>query len=273
MVCPHRCRVDRLTEGAKLGVCRTGRYAHVGSYFAHRGEEDCLVGRGGSGTIFFSSCNLFCKFCQNFDLSWHDCGRQIEPGTLAELMLHLQNEGCENINFVSPSHVVPQILEALPAAVEGGLRLPLVYNTGGYDSVETLELLDGVFDIYMPDLKFFDQIRATQWTEAKDYPKVVRAAIKEMHRQVGDLQLDERGVATRGLLVRYLVMPDMLEDARAILTFLAEEISKETFVNVMAQYHPAGQADQIPGLDRPTTQAEYRAALEVAAEVGLHRFG
>jgi putative pyruvate formate lyase activating enzyme len=249
--------------------CRTGRWAVVSSFFPHHGEEPCLRGWGGSGTIFFTHCNLRCIFCQNWDISWLGEGRPVDAEQLASMMLALQRSGCHNINFVTPSHVVPQILEALVLAAERGLRLPLVYNTGGYDRVETLRLLDGVIDIYMPDIKFLDPQRARRWAAAPDYPDVVRAAVREMHRQVGDLQIDRQGIARRGLLVRHLVMPGALEDTEQVMRFLAEEISPNTFVNVMAQYHPEGRAWDDPQLARRIRPEEYRQALAAARRYGL----
>ncbi len=207
-VCPHRCRVDR--RHGELGICRTGDQPVVSSFGPHFGEEDPLVGEHGSGTIFFTHCNLFCIFCQNWEISHGGEGTEISVAQLAAIMLQLQAQGCHNINFVTPSHQVPMILAALPAAIEGGLKIPLVYNTGGYDAVETLRLLEGVIDIYMPDFKFWDPKVAAALTNAPDYPEVARAALKEMHRQVGDLALDERGIAYRGLLVRHLVLPEGL---------------------------------------------------------------
>lgn len=249
--------------------CRTGRLARVNSCFPHHGEEACISGRFGSGTIFFSHCNLRCVFCQNFEISWAGAGRLVEPGKLAGMMVSLQERGCHNINFVTPSHVVPQILEALVPAVEHGLRLPIVYNTGGYDSVETLRLLDGVVDIYMPDLKFADPAVAGQLARAEDYPEVARRAVKEMHRQVGDLVVDATGVARRGLLVRHLVMPNDQSGTASIMRFLAKEISPDTAVNIMAQYRPEGHAGQYPSIDRPVTTAEYREAVAAARRWGL----
>ncbi|MFQ5695625.1 MAG: radical SAM protein, partial [Terriglobia bacterium] len=204
-LCPRNCHVDRLAD--KFAVCKTGRYAAVGSHFAHFGEEDCLRGWRGSGTIFFAWCNLRCVFCQNYDLSWEGAGRGTKPEELAQMMLRLQEQGCHNINFVTPEHVVPQILEALPLAIEAGLRLPLVYNTSAYDSLDSIELLDGVVDIYMPDFKFWDAERARHYAKARDYPEAARRAIQAMPRQVGDLVLDQNGLALRGVLLRHLVMP------------------------------------------------------------------
>jgi len=267
--CPRDCRVNRLAD--ERAVCRTGRYALVSSYFAHFGEEDCLRGWRGSGTIFFANCNLKCVFCQNYDISQLGRGKPVQPEELARMMLELQSRGCHNINFVTPEHVVPQILEALPLAVERGLQLPLVYNTSAYDSMESLKLLDGIVDIYMPDFKFWDPAVAKRLVKAEDYPEVARRTIKEMHRQVGDLVFDKHGLARRGLLVRHLVMPGNLAGTREIMRFLAEEISPNTYVNVMGQYRPAWKADRYPEINRPITVAEYRQALAEAEAAGIHR--
>jgi putative pyruvate formate lyase activating enzyme len=243
----------------------------VSSYSPHFGEEDPLVGNGGSGTIFFTHCNLLCLFCQNYEISHLGEGREVSPDRLAGVMLHLQEQGCHNINFVSPSHVVPQILVALPMAIEGGLKVPLVYNTGGYDSLETLRLLEGVFDLYMPDLKFMDGEVSQRYCRAKDYPERARAAIREMHRQVGDLALDARSIAQGGVLVRHLVLPGGMAGTREAMRFLAREVSPDTYVNVMAQYHPCGDAREHPPLNRRITGKEYEEALKIALEEGIHR--
>jgi putative pyruvate formate lyase activating enzyme len=268
-LCPRCCRVNRLED--KIGVCRTGRWAWVASAFPHFGEEDCLRGWRGSGTIFFSHCNLRCVFCQNFDISQQGCGRPVHAEELANRMLRLQGMGCHNINLVTPEHVVAQIVEALPIAIERGLRLPLVYNTSGYDALESLHLMDGLVDIYMPDVKFWDPERSLRYVKAKDYPEAARAAIKEMHRQVGDLQFDQHGLAVRGLLVRHLVMPHELADTEAVMRFLAEDVSPDTFVNIMAQYRPAWKAFDYPELSRGITVEEYQRAVEAARRAGLHR--
>jgi putative pyruvate formate lyase activating enzyme len=266
-LCAQHCEVNRLDE--ESGVCKTGVQARVCSYGPHLGEEDPLRGWKGSGTIFFSRCNLHCQYCQNYDISQADAGWEVTPQELARIMLELQASGCHNINFVSPSHVVPQILATLPLAVQGGLRIPLVYNTGGYDSLETLEILDGIVDIYMPDMKYANEGYAKKYSRAQDYPRVNRAAVKEMHRQVGDLQVDERGLATRGLLVRHLVLPRNLAGTRQIIEFLAKEISKNTYLNLMAQYRPAYNASRYPELNRRITSSEYNAAVQIAKEAGL----
>jgi putative pyruvate formate lyase activating enzyme len=268
-LCPRRCGVNR--PAGEMGFCRTGRKARVASYHAHFGEEAPLVGSGGSGTIFISSCNLCCTFCQNYETSHLMEGMEVTPEQLAGMMLQLAGQGCHNINFVTPSHVVPQILEALILAAERGLTVPLVYNSGGYDSVSTLKLLEGVFDIYMPDFKFWDSRWANRYCAAPDYRDCATAAIKEMHRQVGDLQIDRRGIAVRGLLVRHLVMPNGVAGTREILGFLANEVSRHTYVNVMAQYHPCGKAHTDENTQRGLTLMEYQEALEFAAEAGLTR--
>ena len=270
-VCPRDCGVDRLAD--KFAVCKTGRYAVVGSYFAHFGEEDCLRGSRGSGTIFFSGCNLRCVFCQNFDISWQLRGTPAPPEKLAAMMLELQAEGCHNINFVTPEHVVPQIIEALPLAIEGGLKLPLVYNTSAYDSMESLELMDGIVDIYMPDFKYWDSEMARKYSKAPDYPEAARRAIKEMHRQVGELVTDEEGLAVRGLMIRHLVMPEQIAGTRQVMRWIAQELSPHTYVNVMAQYYPAGKVSrqEYPEINRRLTSPEYEAALDEAGRAGLKR--
>ncbi len=268
-LCPRQCGVDR-TAG-ETGVCRIGRYARVSSYFPHHGEEDCLRGWNGSGTIFFSWCNLRCVFCQNSDISHDGGGVEVGPERLARMMLHLQSLGCHNINLVTPSHVVAQVLEALVLAVEGGLRLPVVYNTSAYDSPEALRLLDGVVDIYMPDFKIWDASIARRYLTAQDYPDVARRAILEMHRQVGVLKFDEYGIARRGVLVRHLVMPDDIAGTEQILRFLAEQVAPDTYVNIMAQYHPAGRVtpQRYPEINRRITAQEYWRAVRLAEQMGL----
>jgi putative pyruvate formate lyase activating enzyme len=268
-LCPRSCLVDR--HHGELGLCRTGDRPVVASYAPHFGEEDPLVGQRGSGTIFFTHCNLYCIFCQNWEISHGGEGEEISIEDLAAMMLILQKRGCHNINFVTPSHQVYQILAALPAAIEGGLNVPLVYNTGGYDALETLRLLDGVVDIYMPDFKFWDPQVAKDLTQAEDYPEIARQALKEMHRQVGDLVMDEQGVARRGLLVRHLVLPDGLAGTREIMEFLAREVSPNTYVNVMGQYRPCGRAGEHPSLRKFLTGPEHVEAQQLAREAGLTR--
>ena len=268
-LCPRECHVDRLS--GELGFCRTGEKARVASLHAHFGEESPLVGTGGSGTVFFRSCNLLCYFCQNYDISHDAGGGEVEPKDLADMMLSLQKRGCHNINFVTPSHVVPQILQGLFIAVERGLKVPLVYNTGGYDKVETLKILEDVFDIYMPDFKFWEERWSEKFCKAPNYRKIAAAAIKEMHRQVGDLLIDESGIAEKGLLVRHLVMPNDVSNTKEVMTFLADKISEDTYVNVMDQYHPCGKATLDLAINRRLTRKEYVEAVRLTKEAGLHR--
>jgi putative pyruvate formate lyase activating enzyme len=271
-VCPRHCGINRWEN--RTGICQTGRWARVSSAFAHLGEEDCLRGWNGSGTIFFCGCNLGCVFCQNFEISQLNDGTELNASQLAALMLRLQRAGCHNINFVTPEHVVPQILEALPLAIEHGLRLPLVYNTGSYDSLESIRLMDGVVDIYMPDFKLWDAQRSAKYLRARDYPDVARCAIKAMHDQVGELRVDEDGIALRGVLVRHLVMPGLLEDTSSILHWLATELSRDSYVNLMDQYHPAhkvGTEPQFSDINRRITGGEFNQALAHARAAGLWR--
>jgi putative pyruvate formate lyase activating enzyme len=268
-LCPRMCKVNRLVD--EKGTCRTGRLAVVASYGAHFGEEDPLVGTNGSGTIFFTHCNLYCLFCQNYDISHGGEGVPVTADQLANMMIELQRQGCHNINFVTPSHVIAQILEALPLAIESGLRIPLVYNCGGYERVAALKLLAGIVDIYMPDFKFWDEAVARSLCAAADYPERARQALREMHRQVGDLRLDAAGIAQRGLLVRHLVLPRGVAGTRPILRFIAREISPDTYVNVMDQYRPCGDALGRADIGRGITTAEYDEALSIAREEGLRR--
>lgn len=268
-ICPRHCKVNRLKK--EKGFCRIGRRSKVYSYAPHSGEEPPLVGQHGSGTIFFSGCNLSCVFCQNYDISQMESGQEVSAADLARMMLRLQDMGCHNINFVTPSHVVPQILEALVLAAEDGLDVPLVYNSGGYDRAETLKLLEGVFDIYMPDAKYGRDETALKYSNAPDYTHYMKTSIKEMHRQVGDLSINEGGIATRGLLVRHLVLPDGLADTEEVVKFLSQEISRDTYLNVMAQYRPEYNACSFPELDRRLMLREYNKAVRLAAEAGLTR--
>ena len=268
-VCPHECHVNRL-EG-ELGVCKTGKFAQVSNYFAHHGEERPISGKRGSGTIFFARCNLQCIYCQNSDISQLSSGREVTTEVLATMMLELQSRGCHNINFVSPSHIVPQILAGVHLAAQKGLNIPLVYNTGGYDSLEMLSLLDGVFDIYMPDMKYGDEAAARKYSRIKKYPRVNQQAVLEMQRQVGDLKLDERGIACEGLLVRHLVLPNQLAGSEEILKFLAEKVSEDVYLNIMAQYHPAYRACDFPELNRRIRPQEYYEVIKFAKKLGLNR--
>jgi len=268
-VCPLECGVNRMK--GELGVCKTGKFPQVSSYFAHHGEERPISGRHGSGTIFFTRCNLRCVYCQNADISQLSFGREVTAENLAAMMLDLQSQGCHNINFVSPSHVVPQILAGVLLAAQMGLRIPLVYNTGGYDSLEMLSFLDGVFDIYMPDMKYGDEASAWKYSRVKNYPEVNQQAVLEMQRQVGDLELVEGGIAYRGLLVRHLVLPNHLSGSVEILKFLAEKVSKNVYLNIMAQYHPAYGVSDFPELNRRIHPEEYREVIRLATDLGLNR--
>ncbi len=273
-VCPRNCSVDRLNN--HHGICRSGRYAAVCSAFPHLGEEDGLRGWAGSGTIFFSYCNLKCVFCQNHELSWRGQGTVQNAGELARMMYSLQEQGCHNINFVTPEHVVPQLIEAIPEAIELGLRIPIVYNTSAYDSMHSLKLMDGIVDIYMPDFKFWDAGKSRRYLGAEDYPEVARTIIIEMQRQVGPLRFDSHGLARRGLLVRHLVMPGEISDTQNIFRFIADEISRHTWVNIMDQYHPDGMVlrkpEKFTSINRRITTEEYIEAIRVAREAGLYRF-
>lgn len=267
-LCPRNCKVNRLAN--KKGFCNTGRLAVVSAFKPHYGEEPPLVGVGGSGTIFFTNCNLCCNFCQNFDISHLGEGREISSYELAEIMLTLQQEGCHNINFVTPTHIIPQILEALEIAIPKGLMLPLVYNSGGYDKVESLKLLEGIIDIWMPDFKFWDNEVARITCKVANYRQIACEAIREMYRQNGDLIITSRK-ANKGLLVRHLVLPENKAGTSQVMHFLATEISKNTYVNVMAQYYPCGRAKEISWLQRRITQHEFESAIQIAIKEGLQR--
>jgi len=267
-LCPRNCQSNRLN--GETGFCRAGRFARVSSAFLHFGEETELVGRTGSGAIFFAYCNLGCFYCQNYNLSHNGEGYDLEAEELAAAMLDLQRQGAENINFVSPTHYTPQIIEALVIAAEGGLKLPLVYNCGGYESAAVLKELEGIFDIYMPDIKYADNAAAKSFSQAGDYWQVVQAAVKEMHRQVGDLVV-EAGVARRGLLVRHLVLPNRLAGSSAVLDFIKADISPATYVNIMNQYRPCYHAYKHKDLSRRITVQEYQEVVDYAHEIGLSR--
>jgi putative pyruvate formate lyase activating enzyme len=273
--CPRDCGVNRLED--RWAACKTGRHAVVSSFFPHFGEEDCLRGRNGSGTIFFSHCNLRCVFCQNYDISQAIRAGPAKLGSsateISAMMLDLQRRGCHNINFVTPEHVVPQVIEAVADAVPRGLRLPIVYNTSAYDCLESIELMDGIVDIYMPDFKYWSAERSKAYLKAGDYPDVAKATIRAMHEQVGPLRIDESGLAGRGLLVRHLVMPEGLDETRAILEWLARELGRHTYVNLMDQYRPAGRVGEgrYEEIDRPLRRPEFEEAHRIAADLGLRR--
>lgn len=266
-LCPRRCAAQR--SDGQTGFCGIGDEPVVSSIGPHFGEESVLVGSGGSGTIFFAGCNLGCVFCQNFDISHHRHGRPISIEQLAQSMLELQRHGCSNINFVTPTHVIAPILAALELARGQGLTLPTVYNTGGYDSVETLKLLDGFIDIYMPDMKYSDPRVAEEFSAAPDYPKVNREAVREMHRQVGDLRT-ERDLAARGLLIRHLILPENMAGSFETIDFLAEQVSRGTTINVMDQYRPCYEASGHPAINRRPTLEEIQSVRRYAIRKGLN---
>lgn len=274
--CPRNCHVNRLENQTR--VCHTGRHAIVSSAFPHFGEENCLRGCNGSGTIFFGMCNLRCVFCQNWDISQGKSGRECTGDEIADLMLTLQERGCHNINFVTPEHVVPQVIEAIAAAIPRGLNLPIVYNTSAYDSISSLRLMEGLVDIYMPDFKFWHRESARRYAKAKDYPERAREAILEMQRQVGPLKFNRQGLACRGILVRHLVMPGQADEVAAIFKWLADKVSRDTYVNIMDQYRPEFQVgskkakDSYKDIDRNPDKAELEAARNAAANAGLWRF-
>jgi putative pyruvate formate lyase activating enzyme len=276
--CPRDCHVNR-TAG-ETEVCGTGRYARVTSVSPHFGEEACLRGWNGSGTIFFALCNLRCVFCQNWDISQRAVGKECSAGQIAELMIELQACGCHNINFVTPEHIVPQVIEATAEAVQRGLSVPIVYNTSAYDSIESLKLLDGIVDIYMPDFKFWESETSRRFVKAKDYPGHARDAILEMHRQVGPLRFSPEGVARRGVLVRHLVMPGLAHETKAIFEWLANDVSRDTFVNIMGQYRPENKVGtkredgtvRYEEIDRRPSREEMDGAYRAAREAGLWRF-
>ena len=268
-VCPRECEVNRL-EG-EIGCCGIGRKARVSSYGPHYGEEAPLRGWRGSGTIFFGGCNLGCVYCQNADISQHPHGREVDPQGLGRIMLDLQKAGCHNINLVSPSHLVPQIIAGLIHAADHGLKLPLVYNTGGYDSLQVIKLLDGIVDIYMPDMKYSDRVVGEKYSGVPDYPRINQLAVAEMHRQVGDLVLSNHGIALRGVIIRHLILPENLAGSHSILDFIAREISKNTYLNLMDQYRPAYLAGDYPELSGRVGEEQYGDLVEAAKELGLNR--
>lgn len=266
-LCPRQCRVNRLK--GETGVCNTGKKVLVSSFSPHFGEEPFFVGTNGSGTIFFTFCNLGCLFCQNFEISHKGEGRETEPKDLAAMMLALQRAGCHNINLVTPTHVVPWILEALDIAAAKGLCLPLIYNSAGYDSVETLKLLDGVVDIYLPDFKFWEIDPARRFCNAPDYPEIAQMAVKEMHDQVGDLKVSPTGTAIAGVVLRHLVLPFDLAGTEKVMKFIRDHVSPNMVVNIMSQYRPCFCAHRFPELSRGITTEEFRSAVKIAKDMGL----
>jgi putative pyruvate formate lyase activating enzyme len=268
-ICPRRCGVNRL-EG-EIGYCGIGKDVIVSSFGSHYGEESVLTGTGGSGTIFFAGCNLKCLYCQNYEISHMKLGKETGREELSEIMLRLEKMGCHNINLVTPSHVVPQILKALGSAFDKGLNLPIVYNSGGYDEIKTLQFLDGVVDIYMPDIKYAESKTASKYSDAPDYPQVAKKALKEMYSQVGDLKVDEREIAFRGLLIRHLVLPNNLAGSAKTLKFIANKISKDSYVNIMDQFRPCYKAHYFKELARRVTSDEYKKIIKEAEKLGLKR--
>jgi putative pyruvate formate lyase activating enzyme len=268
-LCPRECRVNRLD--GEVGFCQAGSELMVSSAFPHFGEESPLVGYSGSGTIFLTHCNLRCLFCQNYDISNLGSGDPITSSDMARVMVRLQEMGCHNINFVTPTHYAPQIVASLPEGIERGLRLPIVYNCSGYESLEVIQLLEGIVDIYMPDVKYLDEKHSKRFSNARDYPEVIREVLKEMHRQVGDLTTSSKGIAERGLLIRHLVMPNGVASTEAVLKFIAEEISAHSYVNIMDQYRPEYRAHEYPEINRRITHKEYMEAIQLAKRYGLYR--
>jgi putative pyruvate formate lyase activating enzyme len=268
-LCPRECRVNRLD--GEVGVCQAGSDLTISSAFPHFGEEPPLVGNHGSGTIFLTHCNLRCVFCQNYDISHLGRGERIASYDMTRIMLRLQEIGCHNINFVTPTHYAPQIVASLPEAIEKGLRLPIVYNCSGYESLEVIRLLEGIIDIYMPDAKYMDEKYSKRFSNAPDYPEVIKKVIKEMHRQVGDLTINAEGIAERGLLIRHLVMPGEVASSEAMLKFIAEEISIHSYVNIMEQYRPEYQAHEYHEISRRITLKEYMEAIQWAKHYRLYR--
>lgn len=268
-ICPRNCRVNRLND--KLGFCKTGKRAKVYSYFSHYGEEPCISGHKGSGTIFFANCNLRCVYCQNYQFSQNGDGREVEEDILASLMIKLQEEGCHNINFVTPTHIIPQILKALILAIKRGLKIPLVYNTSGYEKVETLKILDGIFDIYLPDARYGDSSIALRYSQAKDYPYINQAALKEMNEQKkAGVIVKQEGIMELGLVIRHLVLPNNMESTKKVIHFIATELGKDTFISLMSQYFPCYKAKNHPELSSRLTRSEYQQAVDIMYSYGLH---
>ena len=267
-ICPRNCRVNRLEE--KTGFCKTGKKSVLYSYLSHYGEEPVISGEHGSGTIFFAGCNLRCVYCQNYEFSQLGKGRPVSEEELASYMLALQKEGCHNINFVTPTHVITQILKALLLAIPGGLNIPLVYNTSGYDSLETLEKLDGIFDIYLPDARYADNQISLKFSQAEDYPGVNQKALKEMHRQVGVAQLNQAGIIESGLIIRHLVLPNNLSGTAQIMRFIADELSPDSYISLMSQYFPCYKAEDYQEISRRVSRQEYQKAMEIMYSCGLH---
>ena len=269
VLCPRKCGVNRLA--GERGYCKSGAEVMVSSSGPHFGEEPEIVGKSGSGTIFLTNCNLLCVYCQNYEISHLGHGEELPTGEVADLMLSIQRIGCENVNLVTPTHYAPQLVDAISVAAGKGLSLPIFWNCSGYENVETIRLLEGVVDIYKPDIKYGDAGPAKRYSNAPDYFERCKEAVKEMHRQVGDLKVDLRGVAYRGLLIRHLVLPNGLAGSRSVLEFISKELSRESYINVMAQYRPCGRAREHEELSRRPTPREYLEVVDLARELGLHR--
>ncbi len=268
-LCPRQCGADRLQ--GETGYCKAGYELKVSGAFPHFGEESPLVGSRGSGTIFLAHCNLRCVFCQNYDISHGGGGSSVTPSEMARTMVRLQEVGCHNINFVTPTHYVPQIIASFPEAIKKGLRIPIVYNCSGYESLEAIQLLEGIVDVYMPDIKSMDERHSRRLLNAPDYPEVVKRVLKEMHRQVGDLQIDASGIAWRGLLIRHLVMPEGTAASESVLEFIAHDLSIHSYVNIMDQYRPEYRAHEYPEISRRITEKEYGSAIRIARHYRLYR--
>lgn len=267
-LCPRECKINRLKD--EKGFCKTGIRARVYNFLAHHGEEPAISGSRGSGTIFFSGCNMSCIYCQNHEFSQKEGGREVDSLTLADYMLQLQKLGCHNINLVSPTHVMPQILDSLSIAISRGLEIPLVYNTGGYESAEIIALLEGIIDIYLPDMRYADSDIAKKYSLAPDYPCYNQQTVKEMHRQAGIAKLNAEGIIESGLIIRHLVLPNSLSGTEKIMKFIAEELSSKTYISLMSQYSPYYQAESYPEINRRITQGEYRKAEEIMRGYGLY---
>jgi len=267
-ICPRRCKANRLKD--KKGFCKTGLKAKVYSFMPHHGEEPPISGKSGSGTIFFSNCNMSCVYCQNYEFSQKEQGREVDSEELSKIMLELQEIGCHNINFVTPTHVMPQILKALELAVPKGLKIPLVYNTGGYESAEMIKLLDGIVDIYLPDMRYADSDTAMKYSGADDYPQYNQTALQEMHRQVGIADIDCEGIIKRGIIIRHLILPGNISGTDKIMKFIAESLSKDTYISLMSQYMPCYKASQFKEINRRITHQEYQDAQEAMHKYGLY---
>jgi len=267
-ICPRRCKVNRLK--GELGFCKTGLLPRVCSYLAHHGEEPPISGAKGSGTIFFSYCNMGCVYCQNYEFSQLGQGREVDFEALARFMLELQNMGCHNINLVTPTHVMPQILKALEIAISKGLKIPILYNTGGYELAQIIRLLEGIVDIYLPDMRYADSDTAVKYSSASEYPRYNQESVKEMHRQVGIADIDDNGIIKKGLVIRHLVLPNNIAGTDKIMKFISEEISQDTYISLMSQYVPYYKASEFREISRRLKYREYEDAKQIMQKYGLH---